>query len=505
MKSETNLQSKRQKLARNSIYGVISWLFPILPTFVVTPIVIRSLGNELYGVYALVLGFTAYFFTLNIGRAVTKYVAEYKATGQADRISISVSATLQLNCLVGLITTLVIVFFSGYFVKDILQITPDLQDTAAIALYLGCLNILVNMMGFTFQAFLQGLQRFDVFVLITNISSLLLAVGTLTTVLNGYGVIGLFSVSLAVSTISAVASAILAKRALPELKFHLLVSRETWAEVWKYGVSIMAYQLFGSILLIFERSWITRQFGTEALAFYVVPMTLALYLPAFVSSLVSAMFPVINEHLSQRAVLADLYRQSTRLIIIFLAFACISAAAAGRAFLELWLNRQFAEESYEFLLIHVLIFSIASLTITIWQIAESFRSAPVTAAANFAWMTISIPLMVLLSMKWQMLGVAYGRLGGLLIYIPLIIYVERRFLGGAFWWFWASVGFRVVVAALLAGSAEYVVLKQFSLSWSVFGLSVSIGGFVFLLLLYTFRLFGANEGSMLRLAFLGKR
>ena len=113
--------------------------------------------------------------------------------------------------------------------------------------------------------------------------------------------------------------------------------------------------------------------------------------------------------------------------------------------------------------------------------------------------------MVLLSMKWQMLGVAYGRLAGILVYIPLIIYVERRFLGGAFWLFWASVGFRVVVAALLAGSAEYVVLKQFSLSWSVFGLSVSIGGFVFLLLLYTFRLFGANEGSMLRLAFLSKR
>ncbi len=487
------------------MYSVLAWLFPIAPTLIVTPIVIAELGNDLYGIYVIVLGFTGYFFTLHLGKAVTKYVAEYHATGEIDKIANTVSATLLFGFTVGTITTAFISIFASNFVREILEIPTDLQRTATIALYLGCLNILVSMLGLTFQYILQGLQRFDAFMWITNASSVLLTVGVVVAVLNGYGVIGMFAVSLAVSVISASVAAILVRSLLPELRFRFRVGKAAWSEVLRYGMSIMAYQLFGSILLLFERSWITKQFGPEALTFYVVPMTLAVFLQMFVSSLVLGIFPVINQHLANTDILAKLYKQSTKVIVIVVAFSFTSAVAGGHLFLGLWLSEEFATSSYHILVIQTVVFSIVSLGMVIWQIAEAFRFAWLTAVANFVWLATSIPLMIILSHPWQTVGVAYGRLIGCLVYIPLIIYVERRFLDGVFSSYWMSIGWKVMTSSILAGVTEYYFLGQLPRSWATLALSIGAGGFIYLFLLFLFRLIGTDERKFLGRALFGIR
>ena len=424
--------SKRQKLARNSAYSLFSWLFPILPAFIITPIIISRLGNEMYGVYAIVIGFVGYFFTLNVGKAITKYVAEYQSAGRLDKVSDTVSATFILGIGVGGLTTIGISIYASTFVAEVLDIPPPLRETAVVALYLGCLNILASMVGLTFQYILQGLQRFDAFMMITNSTSLLLNLGILAAVLYGSGVVGLFVISLAVSSISAIISGVLVRRLLPELRFRFRPDSEAWSEVWRYGVSIMGYQLFGTALLLFERGWIMNQFGPEALTFYVVPMNLAIYLQMFVASLVLAVFPVVNQHLSNVELLSELYKQATKFILVVVTFVCVSAFVVGQLFLALWLNEEFSRASYSIMLIQLVVFSIVSLAMIICQLAESFRTAYLTAAANFAWMAVSIPLMVVFSYEWQSVGVAYGRLIGVAAYIPLMFYVERKFLTGPF-------------------------------------------------------------------------
>jgi O-antigen/teichoic acid export membrane protein len=473
-------------------------VIPILPTLIATPVIIKTLGNETYGLYVIVLGFTGYFFTLNVGKAVTKYVAEYRAVGEIEKISNSVSATLLFGFAIGLFSTFLIAVSAAFFVSDVLQIPAHLQYTAVIALYLGCLNILINMIGVIFQSILQGLQRFDTFMLVSNSTSILTTIAVLIAVLSGYSIVAIFFVSLAVALASAIASAILVKRILPELKFRLGVGADAWGEVWRYGVSIMAYQLFGSILLLFERSWITRQYGAEALTFYVVPMTLAIYLQTFVGSVVLAVFPVINEHLSRPDLLAELYKEATKLIFIIVAFCGMTAAVIGPVFLELWLNVEFARISYSILLIQVLTFSVVSLTMIVWQVAESFRYAWLTAAANLTWMAVGIPSIVLFSYKWNLFGVAVGRLVGVAVYIPLILYIERRFLGGVFWSFWCSLGVRISLAAAFAGCAEYLLVVGLGRSWFALVLSVPAGGITFLILLYAVRLMGGCESYFFR-------
>src|SRR5580765_5633253 len=276
MSGETS--NRRNRLFKNSLYGLFSWLLPIIPTVFATPIVVRGLGKEQYGLYVIISGFISYFFTAGIGKAAAKYVAEYRVTGETEKIPDIISSTIILSLSLGFFVTSLVVIFSRTIVADVLLIPPELQDKAIIALYLACATVLIGAFGVIFQWILQGLQRFDRFLILTNLSSFLLGLGSIVVVLLGYGVLTILALTLLVAAMTCFLSLWLAKRLLPELRFNIRPSREAWRLVWRYALSILSYAVFGNILLLFERGWITRKFGTTALSYYVVPMTLAMYI-----------------------------------------------------------------------------------------------------------------------------------------------------------------------------------------------------------------------------------
>jgi O-antigen/teichoic acid export membrane protein len=112
----------QSKLAKNIIFGFLSWILPLALTLLVTPTIIRGLGIEQYGIYALVLGFISYSFTFNIGRAVTKYVAEYSFKNETEKINEIFSATFLIAIIVGIIAVLLICLPARIFAQDVLNI-----------------------------------------------------------------------------------------------------------------------------------------------------------------------------------------------------------------------------------------------------------------------------------------------------------------------------------------------------------------------------------------------
>src|SRR5262249_18826296 len=157
MTNATSKGGKRLKLARNSLYGVLSWLLPIFPSLIVTPIVVRRLGNEKYGLYAAILGITSYFFTLGVGKIATKYVAEYRAAGEDARASALLSATLIITAAPTLLCGLVLMIAAPWLVRDVLRIDPALTVTAETGIWLAAGIILLTALAQAWQSALQGL------------------------------------------------------------------------------------------------------------------------------------------------------------------------------------------------------------------------------------------------------------------------------------------------------------------------------------------------------------
>ena len=504
MSDEIVVANPRKSLIYNAFASSLGWFLPIILTFVATPIAVEILGYEQYGIYTLILGFIGYSFTFGVGRAVTKYVAEYRSSGNPEKISEIISVSFWLSIILSLTGSFIIVFFSEPIIVDILIINPELHEPAIKSLYVACTTIGFLMVGQVFQAVLQGIHRFDRVSLLITLSGLLLNAGNIILVYSGYSFIALLTWNLILTAFNAFSYYFLAKHYLPSFSINFNLTKKGISLVLKYGSGVIGYQIFANALLIFERTWITRNLGAESLTLYAVPMTLAIYMHAFISSLVTVLFPVISELQDDSEKLLKLYHRATKTIVSALVFIVLTLICSSKVFLSLWINQSFAEKSAPILIVLVLSFSVISLLCIVWQLAEGFGNPRFNAIISFLWLAVSLPLMIWLIFPLGNLGTAIGRLVGHLITLPFIFIGEKMFLGSIQWRFWSKLCLILGTAALFSSITETAIFYTFEANWVILIIGTFSGAVVYGLSLLILKFFSQEETNILRGIFLRK-
>lgn len=476
-------KSRKSRLIYNGIYGALTWILPLVLAFMATPIIVRGLGNENYGIYALIIGFISYSFNLGIGRAVTKYVAEYCAEKKYKEAGDILAATFYLTIFLAIVANLLIILFAKTIVKDILLIAPERQTVAVYALYISGATIFVLLISQIYQALIQAAHRFDRLALVININGILATAGNIVLIWAGFGVLTLIWWFLIITVISCLLFFISGKKILPEIKGNFKFQPASIKLIGKFGLGIFGYQIFGNILLIFERGWIIRTFGEESLTYYVVPMSLGIYILGFTISLVQVLFPVISEMQNDRENIIRLYQKSTKIIFTMICFVVLSMICGGKLLLSLWMSPEFAQYSYQILVFHILTFgTIAVLTIS-WQLTEGFGFPKINAAISFVWLAVTIPAMIYLSAVWGENGVAFARCLGVILSIPTVFYIEKRFMGNVQYAFWLRLILTLTVAAAAAVLVETWIFGALDATWLTLIFGGICGGIIFLICL----------------------
>ena len=490
------MPGRKKRLIVNSAFSSLSWLAPLVLGVVVTPIVLGRLGTEAYGVYLVVLGFIGYSFSFNVGRTVAKYVAEYRASGEEEKINQAISSAFWLSLGVGVVGSLVIAGLARWVVTDVLLVSNQFQDAAAMSLVIGGFMIPAILLGQLYQSILHGVQSFGRASLLTNLNWITLNIGNILLVLNGYGIVELLAWNLIVVTAIALVSYAVVKRQEPSFRISLRIPREMFTAVAFYGSSVLLAQLFGNLLLLFERGWVMRHFGEAAAAYYLVPMSLAIYLHTFIASAAFAAFPMVNEFLNDRERLHDLYRRVTRIVVWIAAYLATSLICLGKSFLYLWVGNEFAERSYPVLIIHTVTFAAIAITVVAWQITESFHRARLNAIQVFVWASVAVILIIATSAGASIEGVGLARMAAVLITLPLLLYTEKRFLGEVFWSFWAALAAKVGLAAALLAVADLTIVRYAGTNWLVLVAAGAAGTIVFGSVLWLTGVITADEKEL---------
>jgi O-antigen/teichoic acid export membrane protein len=468
-------------IPRGVIFGFLSWLLPCALTFVATPIVVKHLGTADYGIYVLVLGVISYTFAFNIGRAIIKYVAEFHATNRDDRINEVLSATLILNLLVGSIGAGILLLLTNDLVTGILQIEPGLHSKAIPSLQLGALTLALWMIGQIFSSVLQALGRFDLFSQITFAISGLQTLGNVALAWADYSVVVLLWWNLLTIVLSGIAFYFAARRLLPGFRLAVFPSREIFLLVCRFSSGVVAYQIIGNLLLIFERAWVTRQLGAESLTFYVVPMMLAFYIHHFVASLTLVLFPLTSEVAAQadKTRLLTIYERTTKYICLLVAFIAVTAMTASREFLSLWLGAEFAERSTWIFVFHIFTYSLIAVGIITWQMADGLGVPKRNVFLSLSWILSAVPLMIWLEPQFGAIGVAAARSISVLSIPVSIFLIEKYAFGRSLKRFWGEILLKLSAAGALCALVEYFGLMNFGQGWSGLILSVFVGAIAF--------------------------
>ena len=489
-------QPKRNRLVTNWVLSFLSWGFPLLIAFFATPIIIRGLGTEQYGLYALIIGFIGYTFSTGVGKVAAKYIPEYRASGEPERLSETMSAALWLAASVGLFEAVVLGALTPLLVSDVLLLPADSAQLIVWAMYVACLAGFSLTLSVLFQSAIQGRHRFDIYATVTSVSGLVSAAGSVLLVWKGYNVFSLVVWYSATTVLAAIAFGLTSWRLNPDWHPSLHVSRQTFAMVGRYAGSIVIYQTLNSALLAFERAWIVRKFGPEAVAYYAVPLMLALYMHGLLGSFVQVLFPIVNELLNDRDRLVRIYLRATKIMAAGTAFFAASFIGAGETFLRLWIGPDFAERSYELLVILSLAYACNIISMIAWLLAEAFKAPGLNAISSGLWTVVAIPLMVFFADTWQTEGIALGRFGGVLLTLPLVFYIELRFLGMIHSQFWAGMLIRLAPAVSAIILIERYLFGRYEASWPILILGVLTGTVAFGSILAVTGFFNREEISL---------
>ncbi|MBA2737958.1 MAG: oligosaccharide flippase family protein [Pyrinomonadaceae bacterium] len=495
---ENSQPQTSKSIARNVIYGFLTWILPLGLSFAATPVIFKALGKKDYGIYVLVLSFIGYSFTFGIGRTITKYVAEYRSSGETEKIRDVISTTFFINVAIGFVGVALICLSANFIVEGVFKIGEEDQSKTVTGLYIAGAIIFFTMLNQVFNAVLQGIHRFDVYSKILNASNFAQLLGNLALAWLGYGLLVLLGWNLLIICLTGAVFAVGAKKLLPEFGISFRFKRETIGLVLKYSSGIIGYQILSNFLLLFERGWITRQSGAENLTYYVVPMTLGIYILGFISSLMLVIFPLVSELKDNRKKLLKLYAKATKIVCLLVVFMTMTLIVESDLFLELWMGENFAEKSSTFLIIHSITFGLTAILSVSWQMTEGLGFPNYNFKVFAVCLIVSVLLMIGLTQNYGNTGVAIARLSGFAVIFFSIFYVEKWFFGKIQWAFWSRLSGTLAVAASAGAIVEFVIRNNLPVRWTSFIFSVGCGGVVYCLMLWLLNFVTADEKILLK-------
>ncbi|MBM3655277.1 MAG: hypothetical protein FJX06_21230, partial [Alphaproteobacteria bacterium] len=145
------------------MWRISSGMFRLVATFMATPFIISRLGDHDYGLLIALSVFVGYFATLDLdlGTAVSKYTAEFSASGQHAEMLRMVRTALSIFIAIGLAIAVLISLSSGWIVDRVIMVPAPQRDTAQMILILFAACFVFNMIAWIYGGVLAGLHRSD--------------------------------------------------------------------------------------------------------------------------------------------------------------------------------------------------------------------------------------------------------------------------------------------------------------------------------------------------------
>jgi O-antigen/teichoic acid export membrane protein len=191
----------------------------LLSTFLLTPYLVRGLGADLFGVWAVAEGVVAYFtlFDLGVAACLIRYVAKHRATGEQAELNKVVSAGLAVFAAAA---GCVVVLGAGV----VAVVGPGLERRAGGAadipafMLLMLANVALTLPLSVFPSILDGLQRYTTKAALRVVFLALRVAGTVWVMETRPGLFWLGVVQVATNLAEHAVAGVLAVRALPGLR-----------------------------------------------------------------------------------------------------------------------------------------------------------------------------------------------------------------------------------------------------------------------------------------------
>jgi O-antigen/teichoic acid export membrane protein len=423
-------------LLRDTGWNLAGYLVPLLAGIVAVPILLDELGIDQFGVLLLALAVLGYFalFDLGIGRATTKYVAEYLATGRHEALRALAWTSMSMLGLLGVLAGIALAALTPLLVADVFNLPASLEHETRIVFFLLAAGLPAVLTTPAARGVLEAQQRFATVNLVrvpSNVALFALPLAVLPFSKSLIAIVAVLVVSryvvFAVYLYLAVTALPAAERWRPTRAHARLVAPFAGWTALNNGLGLL---MVGGYL---DRFFITSLLSVKQAAYYATAFEVINRLWVFPAGLLSVVFPTFSALAEDPRGLAAVHHRAIRYIWLMLVPIAVVVIAAADPLLDLWVGQGFADHSAPVLQLLAIGLVMNSLGQVAFALVQAVGRPDLTAKRHMLELPVYVGLMLLVIPS-----------GG----------IEAA---AAVWLVWASVDTAILVALLyrvVPGSVE---------------------------------------------------
>jgi len=467
---------------------------------VLTPFIIRSLGDSEFGLYTLIGSFIAYFSLMDLGlnntiiRFVAKYRAENDKEGEENFLAI-------INLIyLGISFVVVVLGVIGYYnLENIFKesLTSQELEKAKVMFVILIFNVAITLPGGAFVAICSGYEKF-VFPKIASIIRYVIRSIALTVLLFLDG----DSVSIVIldTVINIVFIGVFAIFVFNKMKVRFKLHAFNYnliLEVFSYSIWVLTFAVFNKF------QWQSGQLilgilkDTTTVAIYGVGIMLGTYYGAFASAISSLLLPKATKMFYDGSSIYDLNEMLIkvgRYILLILFFILGGFILLGQQFVSLWLGDNYIDSWLIALLIMIVI------TIPLTQsfannILEASKKLKIKVLTAFFSMILGVAFGVFLGKEYSSLGMIIGILSGRILYEIILNVYYVKILKFDIFNFIKRVFFKNVIGFIVVLLLGVLINKIGGAGWLNFILKGVLYALIYMAIFYKFMML--NEEKLL--------
>jgi len=397
-------------LARNTALNFIGQVIPLFVGVVTIPFIIRGLGTDRFGILSLAWVVLGYFslFNLGLGRATTKFVAEYLGQGQTRKLPQLVWTSIGLHIFLGTLGGLFLAVLVPLLVNRVFNITPALAGEARSTFFILAATLPIVLTAAALQGVLEAGQRFDLVNVVKIPASALLFLIPAAALPLGFNLPQIALLLLITKLGTALAYLVCSIRGFPALRQISFFDAQAMRSLFTYGGWITVSNVVSPMLEYLERFLIGALLSMTSVAYYASPYEVITRLRILPISLASTLFPAFSTLGATDAYgnLERLYARSIKYLLLIMGPMVLILVLFAQEILRLWLGGDFAEKSTLVLQILAIGVLVNSLALIPSSLIQGFGRPDITARFHLLELPIYLVLALLLVRGMGIAGAA---------------------------------------------------------------------------------------------------
>jgi O-antigen/teichoic acid export membrane protein len=399
-----------QRLISGGALRLIAFVAAVLSTLIVMPVLIRELGNHLYGLWVLIGSIVAYyeFFDLGLGTTTQRYLAKAFQGDSAHAANSIYSTALFIFSILGLFFAFLSVFvasLSSYFFSA----PQDIHLFGVCILLLG-LNFATKVPFYAVEGAIAAKLRYDI-IAATRILIIVLRTGLLVSVVKmGYSLIAIALIMIGLTIVNRLILYVAFRRVAPDLRFaQSAVRRSVSTELINHGKYIFVSNISKNVQFRLLSVIVSSLVDLSSVAIAAIASRLAEYLRMLIDRVFHITIPVFAsiDMSKEQKYFHNLFWVVHHLTITFVIAAFGLGAILGPSFIALWLGPGF-EASYTIFLILLIGLLPQQLQSTSTQALVGIAQHKWASLSDVVESAMGIFLAITLGYKYGLIGIALG-------------------------------------------------------------------------------------------------